>query len=118
MKKTAITLFAVLSLAASQSFDSHILGSYSAGPQITLVMNLDHTFKETIGEDWRNGMWKLQKDSLILQPGMYHSSVPGKINPAFSIERFLVRKDGILAGKVLYKKDAAKASPAKKPAHH
>jgi hypothetical protein len=115
MKKYTFLLAALIGLTAAQSFDTHVLGNYSAGPQHTLVMSLDHTFKETIGADWRNGMWKLKKDSLILQPGMYHSDSPkAPINPAFGIEFFLVKKDGILAGKVLYKKEAAKPGPKHK----
>jgi hypothetical protein len=114
MKKYVILLAALIGLTAAQSFDTHVLGTYSAGSQHTLVMNLDHTFKETIGTDWRNGQWKLRKDSLILQPGMYHSDTPrAPINPAFAIEVLLVKKEGILAGKVLYKKESARPGPGK-----
>ncbi|HEV7230595.1 MAG TPA: hypothetical protein VGO45_04660 [Bacteroidia bacterium] len=121
MKQLLISITAACMLVAFQSYDSHVLGKYSKSPTESIVMNSDHTFLQTIGDDWRKGMWKLKKDSIIIQDGMYHSSQPGKIKPEFGITSFILKKEGILAGKDLYRKDGAKPSPPavhSTPHHH
>jgi hypothetical protein len=118
MKKILLAITPIGMLLAFQSYDSHVLGKYSKSPTESIVMNNDHTFLQTIGDDWRKGMWKLHKYSLILQDGMYHSSTPRKTNAEFGITVFMLKKEGILAGKYLYRKDGAKPSgPASHATH-
>jgi len=60
--------------------------------------------------DWRNGMWKLSHDTLVIQEGLSHHNQPHVNYPYQSF--FLLKKDGnIVIGGELFSKD--KAVPAK-----
>jgi hypothetical protein len=102
MKKHFFGLTAMLTLSAFQSYDMYVMGSYSFGTNSTLVLNTNYTFNEVHGEDYRNGMWKLRHDTLIIQEGLSHHSKVGYTYPYRSF--FLVKTGGILIGTDLYKK--------------
>jgi hypothetical protein len=104
MKHLLFCIAAFLILTAAQSWETGITGKYSFGQDATIEIRSDHTYLETRGGDWRKGMWKVQKDTLLLQEGMTHSSVIGKVNPNFGRTFFLVKTNALKVGNDLFKK--------------
>ncbi len=104
MKTLLICMAGFVLLTAAQSWETGVTGKYSLGKDLTIEINTDHTFIETRGLDWRKGMWKVRKDSMLLQEGMTHSSVIGKTNPAFGRTFFMVKPNALKVGNDLFKK--------------
>jgi hypothetical protein len=104
MKQFLFGISTFVVLTSAQSWETGVTGKYSLGPEATIEVKTDHTFIETRGADWRKGMWKVKKDSMLLQDGMTHSSIIGKVNPNFGRTFFLVKTNALKVGNDVFKK--------------
>ncbi|MFI5149065.1 MAG: hypothetical protein ACHQRM_04980 [Bacteroidia bacterium] len=106
MKILAILCLITASLSF-QAGDNTILGTYRFGTARKIEFKKDHTFLETKGGDWRNGMWKLSHDTLVLQEGMLHSANP-RAPLAQYVPFFLFKKGVVYAGQDAFFKETPK----------
>jgi hypothetical protein len=108
MKLTA-GIALLISWCFIQVSDASLFGTYVYTYDSTRKIELkkDHTFVETNGNDWRNGMWKLSHDTLVLQEGMNHFTHPHQAPPVYS-QFFLIKSGIIYAGRDPFRKEAKK----------
>jgi hypothetical protein len=86
-----------------QTGDAALFGTYVFNPTRKIELKKDHTFVESNGDDWRNGMWKLSHDTLVLQDGMIHNTHPRQAPPVYA-SFFLLKQGMIINGVDYYKK--------------
>jgi hypothetical protein len=101
MKHLVFFLASFASLTAFQMMEKNPIGSYVLDKDNTVELKKDHTLKETHGLDWRTGMWKVSHDTIVIQDGLQHSNVPGKLYPYQGF--YLIKKTDLQVGKMLYK---------------
>ena len=114
MKTLVFTLAAFISFAGFQMMEKNPVGKYVLNDQESVVIKKDKTFLETHGSDWRNGMWKVSHDTVILQDGMTHSGSAGRQYPNYR-PVYMIKGADLMVGKDLYKRAKTETPPAKAP---
>jgi hypothetical protein len=105
--KSLLCLLLLTTLAAFQANDKALFGIYIFDAKRKIELKKDHTFMETKGDDWRNGMWKLSHDTLVLQEGMLHTANPRQ--PLASYTPFFLYRQGVVyAGRDAFKRAVTK----------